>query len=355
MRWRTLTCAAISLACAATALAQVPGPPFEPTKENSARLRWLDYKMMAGRVVATSNYPAGMNISFGPTVSSGRREHLQILILKDRASLKYELDGDGQQLSIALAEDGTFSVDRVRAEPPWELHFLQPPGRPLSLTVQDEGVEDHYEADSFWHLYLAEPVLLRRHLIPVLEILRPTWQLATTGWAIEEALLVQAQQPRQLNTQRWKRLVAQLGDPKFARRQTAQRELLNIGPVILPFLEGLDDGRLDAEQLSRIDTLIAKLSVGYEDTTDRMTTWLVADTNAWLALLSRDQEAKRRVAAHQLEVLLDRPLEFEPAATPEVRNAQIKKLRVQLARSTRATSEVGAKTAPSVPPPGVKR
>jgi hypothetical protein len=346
MRWRVITCAACALACTATALAQAPRPNFAPTKDNAARLRWLDYKMMAGRIVATSSYPPGMNISFGPTVSGPLRERLQILILEDRASVQYELEGGGQQLSIALAQDGKFSIDRTRDEPKFAMHFLQPPDGRLSLSVCEGDVERRLEADSFWHLYVAEPGLVRRHLIPDLELLRPGWQLAATGWAIEEALLLKAQKPRPLDIDRWARLVDDLASPKFSTRQKAQRELLEIGQVILPYLQGLDAVRLDAEQLSRVRTLIDTLSVGYEDTTDRIATWLVADQQNWLSLLNRDDEMKRRVAARQLERITGRSIQFDPSADPATRRGQIEKLRARLDVRRRRPGRQSAPTRP---------
>lgn len=355
MRWRVLLCAACWLAAASAALAQVPQPAFAPTNDNAARLRWLDYKMMAGRIVATSNYPPGMNISFGPTVSGPLREHLQILILKDRASVRYQLAGDGQELSIALGQDGDFAMDRTSHAGAFTMRFRQPAAGPLSLTLREGDSERRFDAESFWHLYVAQPGLVRRHLVPYLEWLRPSWQLAGTGWSIEEALFVQAQQPRQLDTDRWARLVDDLASARFAERQKAQRELLAVGQIILPYLEALDERRLDAEQLSRIRTLIERLSVGYEDTTDRIATWLVADPRVWLSLLDRGDEAKRRIAARQLALLVGREIDFDPTADSPTRAAQLAKLHKRLRLAKSATAKISVKPIGSIPPPGVER
>ncbi|MEX0677290.1 MAG: hypothetical protein WD063_09455 [Pirellulales bacterium] len=333
-----------------------------PTPKNAERLRWLNYKMVAGRLVAASTYPAGMNISFGPKVIGGRlHEHLQILILEDRASVRYELEGDGQELSIVLAEDGEFSIRRTRDEPKFAMLFSQPPGEPLSLSVIDRGVQRRLEGDSFWHLYIAEPEAVRRHLIPYLELLRPSWQLAATARAIEEALVERAQKPRPLDTDRWARLVDELASPKFSKRQSAQRELFAMGQIILPFLEGLDPGELDREQAARISALVAELSVDYEDTTDRIATWLVGDRQNWLSLLGRGEEVKRRVAAKQLEVITGRPIAFDPSADETTRQAQLEKLRARFTssgdkapRPAHGANDAN-KNASSVPPPGIER
>lgn len=352
MRWHVAICAAWALAWTATALGQKPNPPFEPTKVNAARLRWLDYKMVAGRVVATSRYPDGMNISFGPSIIGGRlREHLQLLILKNQASVRYELNGDGQELSIVLAQSGAFTIRRTRDAPRFAMHFSQQPGQKVSLSVIEPDAEYQLEADSFWHLYIERPEVVRRHLVPDLELLRPGWQLGATGWAVEEALVQRAQNPQSLDTERWARLVDDLASPEFSTRQRAERELLRTGQIILPFLEGLDHQELDAEQASRVRDLVETLSIDYEDTADRIAAWLVADRQIWLSLLDRDEEVKRRVAARQLEVLTGHPIAFDPAADVATRQAQLARLKARYERPARARNADD----PSIPPPGVER
>ncbi len=353
MRWTALFCLCGAL-LAASELAAQPQTPFEPSKINAARLRWLQYKMVAGRVVASSSYPDGMNISFGPSVIGGRlHEHLQLLILKEQASIRYELAGDGQQLSIVLAENGGFSINRKRSDPVYQMEFIQQPGKPLTLSLVEGDTERNVTAESFWHLYLAEPKLVTAELIPYLELLRPAWHLAATGQAIEDALVQEAQKPHAGDPRQWSVLVGKLGSPSFAQRESAQHELQRTGQVILPYLESLDRTALDAEQNARVSKLIAALSVDYEDTTGRIATWLAGDRGAWFALLAHPQKAKRRIAARQLEMLSGGPIEFDPAADAETRRAQLERLRPRFVRQTPATpADVKS---PSVPPPGLER
>jgi hypothetical protein len=356
MRWHATICALCALLCAVTARAQQPPAPFAPSKVNAERLRWLEYRMVAGRVTATSAYPEGMNVSFGPSLIRGRlREYLQLWILKDRASVRYDLAGDGQRLSIVLDQNGDFSLHRARGEGGFEIRFLQPDGGRLSLAVIEQNAERSVQGDSFWHLYLAEPELVRRHLIPDLELLRASWQLAATGWAIEEALVERATHPRPLDTKLWARLVDELASPQFAKRQSAQRQLFQIGQVILPYLERLDRSRLDAEQASRVDMLVDALAVNYEDNADRIATWLAADERIWLSLLSRREAAKRRVAARQLEVLAGHPIEFDPDGAAETRQRQLDALKSLYARARPGSARRDGENAPSIPPPGVER
>ena len=156
----------------------------------------MQYKMVTGRVVATSPYPEGMNISFGPSVLGGRlREQLQILILKDQVSVRYELAGDGQELAIELSEKGDFSIRRTGPEPDFAMHYVQRAGEPVVLTVAEVDRRRVVTGDSFWNVYIAAPTLVRDELVPYLQLLRPAWQLATTGAAIEEALFRAAEAP----------------------------------------------------------------------------------------------------------------------------------------------------------------
>src|SRR5690606_37035964 len=195
---------------------------------------------------------------------------------------------DGEKLTIELTDGGEFSIRRTRLMPAFAFEFRQPPGKPLTLSVAVDGQETSLQGDSFWHLYLAEPELVRNELIPYLELLRPSWQLAATGAAVEDALVRNAQQPQAIDTRHWSELVEQLGSDSFSQRQRSERELYRIGQLVLPYLEELDPQAIDAEQTARVSTLVKNLSVNYEDATDRVANWLAADRQVWLSLLDRD-------------------------------------------------------------------
>jgi hypothetical protein len=336
MRARVTCCVALTLACVAIAHGQEPsGAAFEPSKKNVARLRWLQYSMVTGRIVAASTYPNGTKIVFGPTfVARSRQERLRIDI-GPTINLQYELADPAEQLVILLAESKQLSIHRTRFEPKYAVRFEQNPGQPLLFEVVEGDVQQTVRAESFWHLVLAEPKRVRRHLIPLLEILHPAWQLAAMGDAVEAAMVQRGQNPRPFDGPRWARLVDALGSPKFAERQNAQRELVNAGQAVLPYLQKLDRDRLDAEQASRVRALIDALSVDYEDTTDRIATWLADDAQAWLSLLARDELAKRRVATEHLGALLGAPINFDPAADQDVRDAQIERLHARFEKPPR--------------------
>jgi hypothetical protein len=312
--------------------------------------------MVAGRLTATSTYPEGMNVKFGPSNLDGKlRELLQLVILKEQATVRYELAGEGRQLSIVLAQNGDFSIRRTQDEPRSAVDFFQPTVGLVSLTIDKDGVKRDLRGASFWHLYLADPELLRRHLIPDLELLRPAWQLGATGWAIEEALLQRAQYPSEVDTAHWKHLVDELASGQFSKREGAQRELARVGQVALPFLEGLDRAKLDPEQASRVAALVEALSVNYEDTPDRIATWLVADEQAWMSILAREELVKRRLAQRQLSTLWGHPIDFDPAADAATRKAQLARLHARHPIAAKGDSRPAEAPPRSIPPPGLER
>lgn len=332
---------------------------IQPSRINAARLRWFQYKLVAGRILATSAYPEGMNISFGPsTTDPKRREHLQLLILEDRASIRYELASDGEELSIQLAETGEFSIRRTRREPPLTLSFIQPPDKPMSLVMQQDGQSQEFVGSSFWHLYLAAPELVGQELVPYLETLRPAWQLVATGEHLQRNLIQRAKQPPAHRSEQWRSLVDGLGSTHFAEREAAQRDLAASGQVVLPFLEDLDPAQLDAEQVARVEKLITNLRVNYEDTADRVANWLIGDVSIWLSIAERPELAKREVARQQLQSLTGEAIDFDPAAEEEMRIPQVAALRHRLLPTQAVTGPLPATGPPpdsSVPPPALER
>jgi hypothetical protein len=304
-------------------------------------------------VVVSSTYPDGMNISFGPsTIRPGVRESLQLLILKDQASIRYALAGGDDSLHLAVDESGTLVIHHHRATPPLKLYFVQPQGKPVILAVRQADAPRLLEGDGLWHLYLADPALVTRELFPLLELMRPSWPLAATGEQIERALLSGAVQPRSSDTGRWKELVDQLGSTQFSEREAAERQLLRAGPRVLPFLRQLDASQLDAEQAARIARLRAELAIDYEDNVDRVANALQADMSVWLSLAVRDDVNRRRLARTQLDLIVGSSVDFDPDADAETREAQLARLRARWLPPPDANAQAEAiKQLESVPPP----
>ena len=306
-------------------------PAIEPSPAMATRLRWLQYTLVSGRVVVSSSHTTRITVPLQVSLDGRRRERQSLNINNALTNVQYDLTTPVEQLSVTVTDSSQLAISRVWHDGKYNLQFEQIPGRPLLWTLTEAGNKRTLEGESFWHLLIAEPEAVRRHLIPVLEMLHPLWQLSDMGRGIEDLLFERAQSHPQPDRQRWAGLVADLASPKFAVRQNAERELSKAGQVVVPYLQNLDRTRLDAEQAYRVRSLVESLAVGYEDTADRIVIWLSGDEHVWLSLLSRGEPQKRLVAAQQLSAIIG-PVEFDPAAADSVRNAQLERLRIKLRR-----------------------
>ena len=167
-------------------------------------------------------------------------------------------------------------------------------------------------------------------LVPLLELLRPSWQLASKATAIEQSLLRWAETQRHVDRGRLAHLVQALGNPHYSQRRAAARELAEIGEPALMYLAGLHRQDLDAEQWQRVQVLLSSLAGDREDTPERSVAWLVGDLQVWLGLAARDDLATREAATAELRLLIDGPVELDPAAAPAERAAQWKQLEARI-------------------------
>jgi hypothetical protein len=329
MRWRTGILGVLpALVCGAAAMAQAPAPT--PTLTQFIRNGWLRFQVNAGRVVMEGS-------RFGNTSSSSSSgagtEKLTLRLNNGERSVSYELSTPQEELSIEIASVDRLSIRRSGKQDSKivPVQVTQVPDEPISLVVGRDPQQQVYRAATVWHLLIAQPDECRQHLIPLLEFLRPDWRLAETATAMETKLLQAASVGRLSDRQRWAALVAQLADERFSRREAADRELRSAGRVVLSYLRGLDLSRLDAEQQYRIRRIIRYLSrqTG-DDTAEGFAPQLVEDPEVWLSLLSRQEEATRRLAARQLVAILEEPIRFDPAADAATRKSQIEQLRARI-------------------------
>jgi hypothetical protein len=330
LAWRSLLCAA--LMGAPRALAQDSGPaPIELSPHIAARIHWIQYHMLSGRVVATSPMVVPrMNVRSTSSQRGGRREDLTLEISAGLPGLRYDMTGADERLQIALVGGNQLSIQHSHATEQRTFSYEQRAEGAVLMSLEEVGVKRTWQAGGVWQLFIAQPDVVRRRLVPILEILRPSWQLAATAAQIEEALIERPPAVEQPDQTRWAVLIRDLASPKFSERQNAQRELYKAGQMVVPFLQKLDRDRLDAEQAYRIRSLIESLTVDYEDKVERVVAALATDEQTWLALLARQNLPTRQVAAGQLELLLDGPIDFDPQASDQDRAAQLERLTARL-------------------------
>ena len=313
------------------ARAAQPGKPAETPKLNQAtQLGWLRARVVSGRVVLAATRLGTMNDA---AKQNGREERLSIRVASREITASYEMSSGDEALLLEVKGRSELHLRRGPKGDagPLPVDFRQPPKGPLRLSVGPQAEVRTYEAPSLWHLFLAQPEACHKHLAPLLSVLNRQWAVSRTAAEVEAALIRAAAEGDLPDPRRWAELVEQLADDKYSRREAADRELRGLGRVVFTYLRELDASQLDAEQHYRVRRIVISLSASTDDDTPpQIAAWLAGDPAVWLSMLSREDESTRRLAAERLEALLGEPIEFDPTAEPQHREAEIERLRARL-------------------------
>ena len=175
--------AGIALACGSLAAEDLP--PMNAHIQSN--LRYLRIRMVGGRIQFTTLDPT--RSSNTSTRNDDRQERLSLSYESGLVTMAYEMTTPSTQITFNVT-DGTEVI--VRRQPQTGLHgtqleFIQPAAGQISLRLTAGDLRREYRAETFWHLLLAEPQLCRDHLVPLLELVRPAWQLAQSAPLIEVA------------------------------------------------------------------------------------------------------------------------------------------------------------------------
>ena len=294
-------------------------------------LRYFSLDVVSGRIVASS--PHRDRKLESQSTGKDRRERLSITLSGEATSISYELSVGDVRVGYEVVDGAEVTVSRrgKGAEEDSFLEFHQPKSGPISLCVGEGEKEKTYHAGDLWQLLAAEPALCRERLTPLLRLLKPEWRLDHIVLEAERSLYESAKLLQNADLAEWRRLINDLGDPKFSKRQAADRRLRTFGRAAALFLISIDWRRLDAEQESRIRAIFHELSGGDRaDTPDRVALFLARDPHVWLRLLETGEAAERRLALEQLERLLSIRIAFDPAGDQALRETQLAALRRQL-------------------------
>ncbi|MCO6457508.1 MAG: hypothetical protein J5I93_19585 [Pirellulaceae bacterium] len=300
----------------------------------AARLNWVQYEIVRGRVTALNSRLAASKSQTCGGDSQGPRESYSLTVGDSAPSVSYELQDADQHLTVELNCGNCLRVHRRPArERQAAVRFVQPPRGPVALEIagSESAASRRLVADDLWQLLLLYPAECREHLIPVLEVLRPDWRLAEQGRAIERRLLELAQSSQLPDRSGWAGWVAELSSSDARLRRAADHRLRAVGQAILPYLESLDPAGLDAEQRLRVRQICDELTMRSGDDAQRVAVWLSVKPGVWVGLLAHHEEAMRHLAARQLSTLSGRAIPFDAGAEPEQRQRQIQQLSAWLA------------------------
>ena len=288
-------------------------------------MRGMTLTSAADRIFVESAFSHGVDFESVVRDHKGRKERHSVSLSTGMLGFEYELHDKGELLQISLAEDSRVHIAcaaKSRAKNR-RFEFDQSPGKPLSISFAESGTSRRILADTIWEMLVVEPDLCRRYLMPVLRPLQQGSLLAERAGVVEETLLEFAlADRRQLDL-----LVADLASRKFGTRRSAERKLREIGPAVIPYLQGLDPRQLDAEQKHCIVRIIEAVDTPLPFSPEMTAAELACNRRVWMGMMERPSVHVRRLAAGHLELLLGEPVRFDPAADEATRKAQLDRLK----------------------------
>jgi hypothetical protein len=200
----------------------------------------------------------------------------------------------------------------------------------VQLTLRNaQGGESTFAANTLWHVILQSPDESLDVLEPALRCLNPAWEIRSTSEAVQRLLFAASLPAGAREQSRRDELVQQLGSPRFAERDAAQRALAEMGPRLLPYLQALDWSALDAEQRHRLqDLLAACLSANSRDEATTIARWLEEDPAVWYGLLLRAEDRGESIALAHLRSLLGDAVPEALSEDPAQRQPQLDAIRL---------------------------
>jgi hypothetical protein len=324
MRRRNALFAALLVAheLAATSSAQQPS-----IASLLSQSKWARFELMMGQITAYPLRCAQGRLSESTVSANAVEERLSFNGDMGLPCFRYDLQDPQQIIEIRVQNRTRISITR-RPKETSKLKFISfqqgERGR-VTLTVGQGDDQQTCSEHSLWHLLLNEPEISRRHLVPLLEMLRGDWELLAMVEEIEDSLHDTSQAATLSKRDVWQ-LVAQLDSPRFPVRQAADQRLRALGVSILPHLENLDRTRLSGEQRVRVRQLCEELRQATSDTPLRVVAWLGNDERFWRQWLSEPDSRRGQVAAECLATMYGRRLPRRDAASadpPEPRVASL--------------------------------
>lgn len=326
-RWNSVILSALLWLCCAAEVVRAQGPQL--TRMISSRE--VQFGIVDGRLTFRA-------VDTGPRVPASKEESLRISLEHGQPRLDYNWPGKTDSLAVEISEHRQFAhlADAPLGKSSFErVEYTQASGEKAALIVGTGQAAQAFRAADLWQLALAHPTECKQHLTPLLLKLRPGRNLTDTCARIEAKLLTLPGDEMAARRLRWGKLVAELGDERFGKRQAADRALRGEGPAVVGYLRRLDYRRLDAEQQFRIRRTLDALAGHDDDSIETAAATLAEEPTVWLILLGRPEQPVRQAAARHLASLLGKRIDVDPAAEPETQRNKLERLRARIEGGSR--------------------
>ena len=235
------------------------------TSDLIQRLNWIRFELVQGRIV-TRDTRQGQSRSATVTNEKKKiREEVTLKIVGGTPLFQYRYQDADQIVQIELINNHRLVIKRnPTATADWPSVEVQQPERgPLRMVVTQGPSSKVYTAKHLWQLMLSHPDPCRKHLYPLLELLRSDWQLEQWSEQVETSLIRMASYHTHPEYDHLQRLIEQLADPAFRIRQSADRQLRAMGQPVISYLNQLNTKNMTTEQRLRIRRILSVLNHAY--------------------------------------------------------------------------------------------
>jgi hypothetical protein len=235
-----------------------------------------------------------------------------------------------------------------------------PPGTPLDPDVQpvrlnvriysnpDGGEPDvnlRLSAATFSELRQRYPAELEKYLRPILRDFQQDHKIFAVDERLAWQVLGEAEPIDSEVEARVMRVLEQFEADDFRQREAALDRLRQLGQPAALVLSRSDRSHLTPDQTAGVDTFLAEYLPLDPADAERL-----RQSPAFLLdSLASEDESLRRLAARRLRQLSEDPVDFDPAASPDTRAAQLQELRRRF-----GPSPAPAPAPPAVPATGQK-
>ncbi|MCA9120560.1 MAG: hypothetical protein H6822_13975 [Planctomycetaceae bacterium] len=325
-RWIAILSSCVLLTITSFTSAESP-----PDLSLLARSRWAQFQIVFGRI-EVANIHSSQNRTATSGGESSLLERLTISGDTDIPSVRYERILPDETVAINVINGFRVEIDRQcnASQEAAPVSFRQTSGAHVVLRIGADKNLQSYRAPSLWHLILAEPEACETHLLPLLNLMQPSWQFdRLVANATDELIREAASSDFELR-HTTRKLITRLKSSDFTARQQAEVELCSLGVGILPHLDRLSETELTREQQRRIETVRHRLRGREADSPERLALWLVEDEHVWLSMLGHEELAVRRFAATHLTKRYTKSLDFDPHGTPSERQQQVARIRADV-------------------------
>lgn len=289
------------------------------------RLNWIRFELVQGRIITRDTRQGQSRSATATNEKKKIREEVTLKIVGGTPLFQYRYEDTKQAIQIELINNNHLVMKRTRTEnadgPSVEVQ--QPEQGPLRMTIVQGPSSRVYSGKHLWQLMLSHPDPCRKHLFPLLELLRSDWQLEQWSEQVETSLIRMASYHTHPEYDHLQQLIEQLADPSFRIRQSADRQLRGLGQPVISYLNQLNTDDMTTEQRLRIRRICQSLTTRSGDTPEAVSAWLLSSPRIWFILMNRPENDVREIAHQQLSRLVQKKLTFTPAASLEQRQAQL--------------------------------